>query len=200
MSEPLSLKSEADPFELFSSWMDDAINGGLIEPFAMTLATTAANGRPSARQVLLKGYGESGFEFYTNYSSRKAKELQDNSFASLVLWWDRLYRQVRIEGSVEKLSAHKSDDYFSTRPRGSQISAWASPQSEVIESFEELESRVGRFEQEFAEITVPRPLGWGGYRLIPDCIEFWQGRTDRLHQRLCYRYQSGKWISDWLGP
>ena len=200
MPEPLSLRPAADPFELFSSWMDDAINGGMIEPFAMTLATTAANGRPSARQVLLKGYGKSGFEFYTNYSSRKAKELQNNSFASLVLWWDSLYRQVRIEGSVEKLSARKSDEYFATRPRGSQISAWASPQSEVIESFEELESHVEQFEQEFAERTVPRPLGWGGYNLIPDCIEFWQGRTDRLHQRLCYRYQSGKWASDWLGP
>ncbi len=200
MREPLSLNLSVAPFELFSSWMDDAINSGMIEPFAMTLATIGANGRPSARQVLLKGYGESGFEFYTNYDSRKSKELQGNPYASLVLWWDKLYRQVRIEGSVKKLSEHKSDEYFATRPRGSQISAWASPQSEVIESFEALESCVVEFEQRFAGSAVPRPPGWGGYRLIPDHIEFWQGRTDRLHQRLNFRNLSGKWMSEWLGP
>ena len=200
MREPLSLESSVDPFELFSSWMEDAISCGMIEPCAMTLATMGANGRPSARQVLLKGFGKSGFEFYTNYASRKAKELQGNSFASLVLWWDKLYRQVRVEGSVEKLSEEKSDEYFATRSRGSQISAWASPQSKVIENFEALQRSVVKFEQKFADGTVPRPPGWGGYSLIPDHIEFWQGRTDRLHQRLCFRHQAGIWTSEWLGP
>ncbi|MDE0309071.1 MAG: pyridoxamine 5'-phosphate oxidase [Acidiferrobacterales bacterium] len=200
MKNDLSLHRSVDPFELFASWMDDAINAGMMEPFAITLATVGGDGRPSARQVLLKTYGESGFEFHSNYGSRKANELQENPYASLVLWWDKLYRQVRIEGRVEKLSEQESDEYFATRPRGSQISAWASPQSEVIESFEELESRVLQIDRKFADSAVPRPPGWGGFRLVADRIEFWQGRADRLHQRLCFRSLSDGWTSEWLGP
>ena len=195
-----SLDPGADPFELFASWMNEARNSGMIEPHAMTLATVGDNNRPSARQVLLKGFGESGFEFYTNYSSRKAKELVNNSYASAVIWWDRLYRQVRIEGVVSKISEQESDEYFSTRPRGSQISAWASPQSDVIDSFESLHTSVIELEEKYEGQPVPRPSGWGGYRISADRIEFWQGRTDRLHERLCYHYEEGNWRNEWLGP
>lgn len=180
--------------------MDEASNAGLVQPDAMTLATVGAHGRPSARQVLLKAFGESGFVFYTNYNSRKADELGVNSFASAVLWWDRLYRQVRIEGEVEKVSEQNSDEYFATRPRGSQISAWASPQSTVLDSFESLQQRVLELEREFAGQAVPRPAEWGGYRIVPDAIEFWQGRIDRLHARLRYRKHSDSWLKEWLGP
>ena len=195
-----SLDPGADPFELFALWMDEARNSGIIEPHAMTLATVGINNRPSARQVLLKGFGESGFVFYTNYSSRKAKELVNNSYASAVIWWDRLYRQVRIEGNVTKISEQESDDYFSTRPRGSQISACASPQSDVIDSFESLQDRVAELEERYKDQPVPRPSGWGGYKILADRIEFWQGRTDRMHERLCYQYQQGEWLTEWLGP
>ncbi len=189
-----------DPFEYFHEWMCEALSAGMIEPHAMTLATASTAGRPSARQVLLKGYSESGFIFYTNYQSRKADEIRANSFASAVLWWDKLYRQVRIEGKVEVLSATMSDEYFASRPRGSQISAWASPQSEVIAGFAQLQERVTELEAQFAGKKVPRPHNWGGYRIVPHCLEFWQGRKDRLHERIRYRRQNGVWIPELLGP
>ena len=200
MPEYILLEPLDSPFELFARWMDDAIGAEFIEPRAMTLATVASNGRPSARQVLLKEHDESGFIFYTNYESRKAEELNQNPNASAVLWWDKLYRQVRIEGSVQVLSKQLSDDYFATRPRGSQISARASPQSKVIDSFRSLQIRVAELEFEFKGEDVPRPDNWGGYRLAPDCIEFWQGRQDRLHERIRYRLQAGIWISERLAP
>ena len=200
MPEDILLEPLDSPFELFAQWMDEAIGAELIEPRAMTLATVASNGRPSARQVLLKQHGESGFIFYTNYESRKAEELNQNSNASVVLWWDKLYRQIRIEGSVQVLSKQLSDDYFATRTRGSQISARASPQSRVIDSFHALKTRVAELEIEFEGEDVPRPDYWGGYRLVPDCIEFWQGRQDRLHERIRYRLQADIWISERLGP
>ncbi len=200
MPEDILLEPLDSPFELFARWMDDAIGAEFIEPRAMTLATVASNGRSSARQVLLKEHGESGFIFYTNYESRKADELNQNPYASAVLWWDKLYRQVRIEGSVQVLSKQLSDDYFATRPRGSQISARASPQSKVIDSFHTLQTRITELEIEFEGEDVPRPDNWGGYRLVPDCIEFWQGRQDRLHERIRYRLQADIWISERLGP
>ncbi len=196
---PLLIPTKS-PFEFFAVWMDEAANCGMIEPFAMTIATTGVNNRPSARQVLLKEYGEAGFVFYTNFNSRKAEELTDNPFASAVMWWDRLYRQVRIEGQVQKVTDDISDEYFATRPRGSQISASVSPQSEVIDSFESLKSDVAQLESKLQGKPVPRPPHWGGYRLMPDYFEFWQGRKDRLHQRLCYRVHEGKWLHAWLGP
>ena len=200
MPEDILLEPLDSPFELFARWMDDAIGAEFIEPRAMTLATVASNGRPSARQVLLKEHGESGFIFYTNYESRKADELNQNPNASAVLWWDKLYRQIRIEGSVQVLSKEQSDDYFATRPRGSQISARASPQSKVIDSFHSLQTRVTELEIQFEGEDVPRPDFWGGYRLVPDCIEFWQGRQDRLHERLRYCLQAEIWILERLGP
>lgn len=189
-----------DPFELFEKWMDEAVDAGFREPYAMTIATVGANGRPSARQVLLKSHELSQFVFYTNYESRKASELGCAPFASAVLWWDKLYRQVRMEGEVKKVSAAESDEYFATRPRGSQISAWASPQSQPIETFEELTRRFAEFERQFKDGPVPRPSNWGGYRILPDSIEFWQGREDRLHERLRYQLVNGTWATDLLAP
>ena len=180
--------------------MDDALKAGFAEPYAMTIATVGANGRPSARQVLLKSYGFSQFVFYTNYESRKASELDCVPFASAVFWWDKLYRQVRIEGKVQKISDVESDEYFATRPRGSQISAWASPQSQPIGDFEDLMRQFAELEKQFQSRSVPRPSNWGGYRIIPDSIEFWQGRKDRLHERLRYRLKNDTWVTDLLAP
>ena len=199
MEKPL-LKPLPDPFELFAQWMDDALNAELIEPNALTLATVSRSGMPSARQVLLKGHGKTGFIFYTNYKSRKANELRHNSNGSAVMWWDKLYRQVRIEGVVEKTDSKMSDRYFASRPRGSQISAFASPQSEVIGSFSELQQKVSEVERQFHGKSVPRPENWGGYRIIANRIEFWQGRKDRLHERLCYRIIDGRWHWEILAP
>ena len=198
--ELLRIPPLEDPFELFEKWMDDAVDAGFREPYAMSIATVGANGRPSARQVLLKSYELSQFVFYTNYDSRKSSELDCVPFASAVFWWDKLYRQVRIEGGIEKVSESESDEYFATRPRGSQISAWASPQSQPIKDFEELTQRFAEFERKFQSGPVPRPSNWGGYRIIPDFIEFWQGREDRLHERLRYKLIKGTWVTDVLAP
>ena len=194
------IASFEDPFELFAKWMEDAVNVGFREPYAMTLASVGANGRPSARQVLLKSHERSQFVFYTNYESRKASELDYVPFASAVFWWDKLYRQVRIEGEVEKISEAESDRYFATRPRGSQISAWASPQSQRIEDFEDLTRRFAELERQFQGGPVARPSNWGGYRIIPDLFEFWQGRKDRLHERLRFRKKNEAWVADVLAP
>ncbi len=189
-----------DPFELFAEWFETARSSEFIEPSAMTLCTVGSNGRPSARQVLLKSHGPEGFVFFTNYESRKAKDLNANSFASAVLWWDRLHRQVRIEGQVQVASDEISNQYFATRPRGSQIGAWASPQSQVLDRFDELTDRVQKFEAKFGGEAVSRPSFWGGYVIIPDCIEFWQGRRDRLHERLQFKLESNGWRQDVLAP
>jgi pyridoxamine 5'-phosphate oxidase len=167
---------------------------------SMTLGTASKDGQPSARIVLLKSFDDRGFVFYTNYHSRKGKELSDNPRACLLFYWPQLWRQVRVEGDVEKVSTAESEAYFQSRPLGSRLGAWASNQSEVVETREVLESRFAELEKRFGE-DVPRPEHWGGYRLKPNSIEFWQGRDNRLHDRLLYRLQEdGSWSIERLGP
>lgn len=194
------LEAGDDPIALFRTWFDDAREAGFLFPESMSVATATAEGRPSARMMLLKGVDEAGFVFYTNYGSRKASDLARNPWAALVFHWDVLQRQVRVEGQVERLRREESAAYFRTRPRGSQIGAWASRQSEELESREELERRFRRYEEKFRGEEVPLPDFWGGYRLRPERIEFWQGRANRLHDRLIYRRSDGKWDVARLQP
>jgi pyridoxamine 5'-phosphate oxidase len=192
-----------NPLTLFQSWLDDALGADLLEPNAMTLATVDANGQPAARIVLLRGWNERGFVFFTNYVSAKGREVHANPTAALLFFWDKLERQVRINGRVEKLRGEESDAYFERRPRGHRISAWASPQSQVIPSRAELEERLAATDQRFAGKDVPRPAHWGGYRVVPERIEFWQGRVNRAHDRLVYTYSMGLhrgWIRERLAP
>jgi pyridoxamine 5'-phosphate oxidase len=192
---------EPNPIDLFRRWFDDAIASGSRLPDAMTLATATKDGKPSARMVLLKQIDERGFVFYTNYLSQKARELDDNPRAALVLYWVQLDRQVRVEGEVERISAAESDEYFETRPRESQIGALASPQSEVIESREILEKRYAELNDLYRNRSVGRPAHWGGYRLKPERIEFWQNRPGRLHDRILYDAQAdGSWTIKRLAP
>lgn len=188
-----------NPLDQFRIWFSDA--GRVVErdPNAMTLATVGDDGRPSARIVLLRGYGEDGFVFFTNYDSRKGQELEANPHASLLLFWAALERQIRIEGTVSRVSAEESDAYFSLRPVGNRLGAWASPQSREIPSRELLAERVREFEARFGS-APPRPEHWGGYRLHPDTMEFWQGRADRLHDRLLYRREAADWKRVRLAP
>jgi pyridoxamine 5'-phosphate oxidase len=191
----------ANPLEQFARWYDEAIAAGVELPEAMMLATAAPDGAPSARMVLLKGVEERGFVFYTNYESRKGRELAANPRAALVFHWPQTpRRQVSVGGSVERLSARESDEYFSTRPFGSRIGAWASRQSEVIAGREGLERSFAELEAEHAEGEVPRPPWWGGYVLRPDMVEFWQNRPNRLHDRLRYRRNDGEWVLERLSP
>jgi pyridoxamine 5'-phosphate oxidase len=187
--------------EQFNRWWQDAIKSELLEVNAMTLATASADGLPSARIVLLKGFHETGFQFYTNYESFKGKQLLENPRACLVFFWKELERQIRITGLVEKLSKQNSDAYFKSRPNGSRIGAWSSPQSEVIESSDWLANQVNKYETKFAENDIPRPPHWGGYLVRPVTIEFWQGRPNRLHDRLQYTLQeNGGWLIERLAP
>lgn len=189
------------PFLQFQQWFNDALQSNLKEPNAMTLATASTNGIPSARIVLLKGYSETGFLFYTNYNSKKGKELLENPNAALVFCWLELERQVRIEGKVSKLSPEASTQYFQSRPKGSQIGAWASPQSEVIEDRNILEKNVLMLNEKYAaEETLPRPEHWGGFLIEPTMVEFWQGRSSRLHDRIRYTGEKGLWKVDRLAP
>jgi len=188
-----------DPVGQFAQWFDDAVKSSLPLPNAMTLATATAAGRPSAREVLLKGVDARGFVFYTNYASRKARELSANAHACLLFCWKELERQVRIEGAIEKVSAAESDEYFVTRPLGSRLGAWASPQSEVLPDRKTLEAKLAEVTRRYGE-QPPRPPDWGGYRVLPEAIEFWQGRQDRLHDRLLYTRQGGGWKIERLAP
>ena len=190
---------DADPVVQFGRWFEQATQAGLLEPSAMTLATATPDGRPSARMVLLRGFDQRGFCFYTNYESRKAAELAANPRAALVFWWGELERQVRIEGTVERTSRAESEAYFASRPPGSQLSAAASPQSRVIDRGT-LERRVAELATSLPDGEVPLPDFWGGYRLTPEVVEFWQGRPNRLHDRLRYRRAGDAWVIERLAP
>jgi pyridoxamine 5'-phosphate oxidase len=189
-----------DPVVQFRAWFRDALAADLHEPNAMTLATTTPDGRPSARTVLLKGYDERGFVFYTNFEGRKARELEANPRCALLFYWGELERQVRVEGTVSRISEQESDEYFTSRPRGSRLGAWASQQSRPVEDRSVLEERVLALEAEYEEREIPRPPFWGGYRVEPETIEFWQGRESRLHDRLVYRREDGAWRIERLQP
>jgi pyridoxamine 5'-phosphate oxidase len=199
-AELLQQDVDQNPIMQFKKWFTDALEAQLYEPNVMTLATSDPYGKPSARIVLLKGFDEHGFNFYTNYDSKKGRELQENPQAALVFFWAELERQVRIEGMVSKLDPEVSEDYFHSRPKGSQIGAMASPQSEVIASRGTLEQKVVELQQQYADTEVPRPEHWGGYLLEPQQIEFWQGRPSRLHDRICYTLVDGVWIINRLAP
>lgn len=202
VSRPLEERSlEADPFAQFARWFREATEEAIPLAEGMALATVTADGRPSCRIVLLKDHGEDGFTFYTNYGSPKAEQLESNGRAAGTFWWVALGRQIRIEGTVTRVSAETSDEYFATRPRMSQLSAWASRQSEPVSSREELDLQLQRVSKRFAGVPVPRPPYWGGYLLVPDKIEFWQGREGRMHDRIVYERESnGVWKVSRLAP
>ena len=187
------------PFKQFDKWFGDAIKAEVPEPNAMTLATCDALGRPSARIVLIKGVDDRGMIFFTNYQSHKGQDLAANNRAALLFFWPELERQIRIEGRVETVSAADSDAYYQSRPVLSRIGAWASPQSQVLPSRTDLEARFAAFAAEHGE-NPPRPAHWGGYRVVPNFFEFWQGRRSRLHDRICYRLTEGNWKLERLAP
>jgi pyridoxamine 5'-phosphate oxidase len=191
--------SHADPLRQFEQWLNEAIRAELPEPNAMTLATVGSDLRPSTRVVLIKGYDERGIVWYTNYDSRKGRELAGNPYAALQFHWVELERVVRIEGVVEKVSPEESDAYFASRPLDHRIGAWASPQSQVIDSRAVLVANAAKYAAQFL-LNPPRPPHWGGYRLKPDAWEFWQGRKSRLHDRLRYRLDNGRWVRERLAP
>jgi pyridoxamine 5'-phosphate oxidase len=189
-----------DPFAQFAQWFQDAADAGIREPAAMTLATASADGRPSARIVLLRGYDQRGFIFFTNYQSRKGRELEENRRAALVFYWDGIERQIRIEGNVARLDPHESDAYFAQRPRGHQLSAWASPQSTIIPDRASLENATLHYDSMFTDRPVQRPPYWGGSRVLPISFEFWQGRLNRIHDRITYTYDGKEWRIARLAP
>lgn len=196
------LESEADPdpLVLFGKWFNQALLASLPEPNAMTLATVSLEGKPSARIVLMKDYSPEGFSFFTNYNSRKGQELAAHPFACLVFLWDELERQVRIEGSVERVAPEISDNYFVNRPMGSRLGAWASAQSSVIPDREFLEQQHAELVARYADGEIPRPPHWGGFRVLPQVYEFWQGRPNRLHDRLRYTRNATSWLRERLAP
>ena len=191
--------ADSQPMVQFERWLKQAIDAQLPEPNAMTLATVAADGRPSTRIVLIKGFDAQGIVWYTNFNSRKGQELAANPVAALQFHWVELERVVRIEGKVQQVSDAESDAYFASRPLDSRIGAWASPQSQVIKSRAVLVAQAARYAAQFA-LSPPRPPHWGGFRLVPDRWEFWQGRKSRLHDRLRYRMQDGQWLRERLAP
>ena len=198
-AELSEVASQADPLQQFDRWLREALEGGVPEANAMTLATVGSDLRPSTRVVLIKGYDARGLVWYTNYESRKGRELAGNPYAALQFHWVELERVVRIEGRVQCVGDDESDAYFASRPLDSRIGAWASPQSRVIENRSVLVANAARYGAQFL-LQPPRPPHWGGYRLQPDCWEFWQGRKSRLHDRLRYRLQDSRWVRERLAP
>jgi pyridoxamine 5'-phosphate oxidase len=191
---------ELNPYLQFGRWWREALGAEIEEVNAMTLATASADGKPSARIVLLKGYDEHGFVFFTNYTSRKGQDMAENDQVTLLFFWKELERQVRIEGRVEKLVEEENDAYFHSRPEGSRIGAWASPQSQVIPDRAFLDEQVRLYSEQFSEAAIPRPSHWGGYRVKPELLEFWQGRPSRLHDRIRYSWEEGSWRIERLAP
>lgn len=191
---------ELNPYLQFGRWWREALGAEIEEVNAMTLATASADGKPSARIVLLKGYDEHGFVFFTNYTSRKGQDMAENDQVTLLFFWKELERQVRIEGRVEKLGVEENDAYFQSRPEGSRIGAWASPQSQVIPDRAFLDEQVRLYSGQFSEGSIPRPSHWGGYRVKPVLLEFWQGRPSRLHDRIRYIGEEGSWRIERLAP
>lgn len=189
----------SDPIKMFGAWMDAALESGIEEPNGMALATVSADGVPAVRIVLLRGFDELGFTFFTNYDSAKGQDLLANPRAAVTFWWQPLFRQIRITGRVEKIAREDSDAYFRSRPRGHQLSAWASPQSAPVKGRDELQQRASDVEALFPG-DVPIPDFWGGYRLAPDRIEFWQGRENRLHDRFVFEKRQGEWTVTRLAP
>jgi pyridoxamine 5'-phosphate oxidase len=189
-----------DPVAMFRRWLHDAVVAGLHEPNAMVVSTVSAQGHPSSRMVLLKGVDERGLVFYSNYDSRKGAELSVNANCALLFPWHDLQRQVRVEGKAERVSREESQRYFATRPRASQLGAWASPQSRVVESRDELERRYTEVEDRYNTFDVPLPENWGGYLVVPEAVEFWQGRRGRMHDRLVYRRHGDAWETVRLAP
>ncbi|WP_448211465.1 pyridoxamine 5'-phosphate oxidase [Colwellia sp. MEBiC06753] len=195
-----ALNENTNPITLFETWFDEANKSGILLPEAMSVSTCNREDKPSSRMVLLKSFDSDGFVFYTNYGSRKSQELLENQNVALLFHWNVLQRQVRIEGTVEKVSAQQSADYFHSRDRGSQIGAWASKQSQRFQYEHELTDRVSHFQKEFSEGEVPLPDFWGGWRVKPEYIEFWQGRASRLHDRLCFEKSADSWQHFKLHP
>ncbi|MGB5443967.1 MAG: pyridoxamine 5'-phosphate oxidase [Psychromonas sp.] len=198
--EDKALQTTNDPIEFFNSWLKQAEDTGIILPESMSVSTCTPAGRPSSRMVLLKEVDHKGFVFFTNYGSRKAEELEANPYAALLFHWNILQRQVRIEGRIERISQEESNAYFQTRGRGSRIGAWASHQSQELDDRETLVQKVKYYEQKFAGKEVPLPEFWGGYRVIPESIEFWQGKADRLHDRFVYQPTKKGWTIKRLNP
>jgi pyridoxamine 5'-phosphate oxidase len=194
------LEVNNNPFSQFSNWWDEAVQSEIDEVNAMTLSTITNEGRPSSRIVLLKGFDSKGFVFFSNYNSSKAQQISSNSHVSLLFFWKELERQIRIDGVCSKVSAEESDAYFHSRPIGSRLGAWASPQSEKIQDREVLVQRLASVTQEFGLENVPRPPHWGGYQVVPTRIEFWQGRSNRLHDRILYEQQELSWQISRLAP
>ncbi|GAC1310491.1 MAG: pyridoxamine 5'-phosphate oxidase [Vulcanimicrobiaceae bacterium] len=191
----------ADPLEQFRGWFDAALaTDGLIEPYAVTVATVAADGQPSARVVLLRGYDARGFVFFTNYESRKGRELDGAGKAGMLFYWGALERQIRIDGTVARIGPDESDAYFAKRPRGHRLSAWASKQSTIVPDRAFLEAQMQAEDERFKDVDVPRPPYWGGYRVAPHAFEFWQGRRNRVHDRLVYVRDGGSWRIERLSP
>jgi pyridoxamine 5'-phosphate oxidase len=189
-----------DPVAMFQGWLSDTVDAGVHEPNAMVVSSVSAHGRPSSRMVLLKGVDQRGFVFYTNYDSRKGHELDADPACALLFPWHDLQRQVRVDGTAERVTREESEAYFASRPRGSQLGAWASPQSAEVASREELDRLYDEVEARFADSDVPLPPHWGGFRVVPETVEFWQGRKGRMHDRLVYRRQAEAWTTARLAP